>query len=348
MARAGILYSHVAKAAAKLVSDEKNPTVDNVRAAMGGTGSKSTIAPLLKRWKVEHQDAAAGNEVGLPVELLQAVKGVYDKLQADIQQQLEQARHEHQLALQAVTDEVKQGQAANWLLTATNTTLTKELDQTEKMLAQLRTEHQAQAVTLATLQADNAGLRERLSDRQGEIEGLNRQLDQARMQFEHYQEATVQQRDKERQQAEQSRLRLENELTEACQNVGIQTATIAQRELDIVRLQQDKDRAATEVSSLQAAYTTLQAEHWHQTQKIQASEQLHIELRLQTETTSGALTQTRSELAILSAEKPKFQSRIAALEAEVQSLLDENKKLTIDKARLEGMHSPPAVPSSTA
>lgn len=42
MARAGILYSHVVKATAKLVDEGKNLTVDSVREALGGTGSKST------------------------------------------------------------------------------------------------------------------------------------------------------------------------------------------------------------------------------------------------------------------------------------------------------------------
>jgi chromosome segregation ATPase len=348
MARAGILYSQVAQAAAKLVADDKNPTVDSVREALGGTGSKSTIAPLLKRWKAEHHDAVAGSEVGLPPELLQAVKGVYDKLQADVQQQLERAREEHLSALQGATDQVAQGEAANRLLTTTNATLSKELDQTKEALAQLQTAHHAQTVAFATLQAENAGLLQRLVDRQGEIEGLHRQLDQARTQFEHYQDATAVQRAEERQQAEQSRLRLESELTEARQNAAVQKAAVAQRELDMTRLQQDKDRTATELSTLQAAYTTLQAEHRHQAQQIQASGALHAELRAQVERTSGALAQTRSELAILSAEKPQFQSRIAALEAEVQSLLDENKGLTIDKARLEGMHSRPAAQPSTA
>ncbi|MDO8774232.1 MAG: DNA-binding protein, partial [Burkholderiaceae bacterium] len=50
MARAGILYSDVAKAASQLADSGKSPTVDTVRDAMGNTGSKSTIAPMLKRW----------------------------------------------------------------------------------------------------------------------------------------------------------------------------------------------------------------------------------------------------------------------------------------------------------
>lgn len=347
MARAGILYSHVAQAAAKLVADNKNPTVDNVREALGSTGSKSTIAPLLKRWKAEHQDAVASSEAGLPPELLQAIKRVYDKLEADVQQQLEQARAEHLTELEAAADQLAQSEAGNRLLTAANATLSSDLVQTKDALTQLQTAHHTQAVALATAQADNAGFQQRLVDRQGEIDGLHRQLDQARTQFEHYQEATAMQRAEERQQAEQSRLRLENELTEARQSIAVQRAALAQRELDMTRLQQDKDRAATELTSLQAAYTTLQAEHRHQLQQIQAAEVLQTDLRTQVEASSGQLAQTRSELAILSAEKPLFQSRIAALEAEIQFLLGENKGLTIDKARLEGMHSrPPAHPSA--
>ena len=38
MGRAGIHYSHVAKVAAQLAADGKNPTVDSVREALGSTG----------------------------------------------------------------------------------------------------------------------------------------------------------------------------------------------------------------------------------------------------------------------------------------------------------------------
>ena len=95
MGRAGILFSHVAKAAAKLVADGKNPTVDNVREALGGTGSKSTIAPMLKRWKAEHTEDIVEAELGVPTELLHAIKGVYDKLQGDVQQQLADTNATH-------------------------------------------------------------------------------------------------------------------------------------------------------------------------------------------------------------------------------------------------------------
>ena len=46
MARSGVLYVHVAQAAARLVAAGHSPTIDRIRADLGGTGSKSTIAPL--------------------------------------------------------------------------------------------------------------------------------------------------------------------------------------------------------------------------------------------------------------------------------------------------------------
>ena len=64
MARAGILYSHVAKAAAQLTAAGKNATVDTVREALGGTGSKSTIAPMLKQWKAQHEGEVAAAQRG--------------------------------------------------------------------------------------------------------------------------------------------------------------------------------------------------------------------------------------------------------------------------------------------
>lgn len=136
--------------------------------------------------------------------------------------------------------------------------------------------------------------------------------------------------------------KLENELVEARQTAALQKAAIAQRDQDMARLQQDQGRLSTEFSSLQATHTALQSERDLQEQQIKAASALHAELRSQVDAMSGALAQTKSELATLSAEKLQFQERIATLEVKVQSLLDENKALAIDKARLEGLHSQPA------
>jgi hypothetical protein len=67
MARAGVNYTDILKAAEYIQHDGHLPTVDRVRAYLG-TGSKSAIAPLLKQWW--EQNVADKNAQSLPQDLL--------------------------------------------------------------------------------------------------------------------------------------------------------------------------------------------------------------------------------------------------------------------------------------
>lgn len=55
MARHGITYNDVAKAAMHSLKTNKTPTVDGIRIILG-TGSKTTITKHLKEWKIIHSD----------------------------------------------------------------------------------------------------------------------------------------------------------------------------------------------------------------------------------------------------------------------------------------------------
>jgi chromosome segregation ATPase len=341
MGRAGIHYSHVAKAAAQLAADGKNPTVDSVREALGSTGSKSTIAPLLKRWKEEHQDAVAGTELGLPAELLQAMKGVYEKLQADVSQQLEQVNEAHRIALQAATDQVRQLEADNRILSEAKAGLSAELKQSQDELSRMQAEHQSQSVTLATLQSDNAGLQQRLADRAAEVAALNQQQTQARLQFEHYQEATAAQRAEERQSAEQRIARLEHDLTGAQQRLQGLQSTIAQQEMELshlrpenthlketVRATQD-DLASTRLERNQLAYQFKEATATNQvlTGKFEAAQQELTESRMalaaqekQTELLTERLVHAEEKAEKLDQEKLALFRETGSLQAKITQL----------------------------
>ena len=78
MARAGVTYHDVAKAAEAIRSQRQEPTVDRVREHLG-TGSKSTIAPLLKRWRSDNGEAA--DIGGLPNDLIEVVKSLHERVQ---------------------------------------------------------------------------------------------------------------------------------------------------------------------------------------------------------------------------------------------------------------------------
>lgn len=151
MARPGILYSDVARAAAGT-----NPTVDGVREALGGTGSKRTIAPLLNRWKAEQQETVAAAEAGLPASLLQAVKGLHEHMQNEFAQRLEQAQQAHDDALRAAAEREEKLRTECATARTTNAALTEDLARTRQALAQLQERHHAQSVAQATIEAENA------------------------------------------------------------------------------------------------------------------------------------------------------------------------------------------------
>ena len=203
MARAGILYSHVVKAASKLIEDGKNPTVDNLREALGGTRSKSTIAPMLKRWKAEHQEASVAAELSMPAELLSAVKSIYDKIQEQARSQIEEAQRTHESALQDAAMREQRIKSEYKSLENDLSAQSDELKHLRDALSQLQNEHHGLIAKFAGIESENAGLQQRLADRAAEVTALNQQLSQASKQFQHFQEAASAQRAEESRAADQ-------------------------------------------------------------------------------------------------------------------------------------------------
>lgn len=91
MARAGVTELDVHKAATHLMEKSINPTVDAVREILG-TGSKSTIAPLLKEWKERNGSWVSEQKTGLPSGLITVVKGLYEGMQSEAAEQILEAQ----------------------------------------------------------------------------------------------------------------------------------------------------------------------------------------------------------------------------------------------------------------
>jgi chromosome segregation ATPase len=331
MARAGILYSQVATTAQRLSERGENPTVDKVREALGNTGSKSTIAPLLKRWKSQQEGVIPEVQAGLPVELVNAVKHLYEQSQSEaaaqvaaIEEEMAQLRVDHEAQLQDVQTLADSLQQQVGTL---QTTLTHK----ETALAALTTAHNTAQIDNARLQSDVSGLQLRLVDRQEDIKGLQQQLQQARAQFETYQEATTYRRDEERRQYEQAKGLLETELSEARRVNAEQETTISAHALQINALQANVDT----LNDAQQRHQQLQEAHAKLSQHLNTQTALAVELSNRHELTAETLLEAQKELAILSNERPQLIASASALEATVAAQNKELQALRIDKARLE-------------
>lgn len=216
MARHGINYDDVKRAAESIMSQQENPTVDRVRHALGGTGSKSTIAPLLKRWR---QQAATGDgeKKALPEYVLAAVQNLHQEMEAAKQQEISQYAEAYQEKSQALDGKLthQEQQIAE---------LTTKLEQTAAALQMQTQENQHKQEQLlhwqllhTRLEAEHQGSQLRLQDQQAELQQLHKQLTQLSAQFEHYQKATAQLRQQERLQADQKQQALEHELQQVRQ-----------------------------------------------------------------------------------------------------------------------------------
>lgn len=261
MARAGILYSQVAKAAAQLSATGTAPTVDTVRAVLG-TGSKSTIAPMLKQWKGEHQGESAAAGAGLPADLLESVKGVYQRLEAGAQAQVEQLRVAHQQAFQEATHQLEAERVAGRQLRAERDALAVELAEMKAASAHERDEQQHAALTVATLRVECEGLTQRLADRAGEVKLLADQLAQARQQFDYYQDKAAEQRQIDRQAAEMRIAALEREL-------GAVRSNLQEHRETLIVMRGDKAHLEDKVAELGEARKA------HALQLHEATEALH-------------------------------------------------------------------------
>ena len=348
MARPGILYSEVAQVAAKLTEEGKNPTVDTVREGLGSIGSKSTIAPFLKRWKLENQDTIAETAHPVPATLLLAIKGVYVQLQAEVNQKLEQAEQVHQQEKQAATEQAQRRDADNQALTDAQSALSVAMKLVESELSRLQSEYHALNVTTAAVQSENLGLQHRLSDRAAEVLALNQQLNQARAQFEHYQEAAALRRAEDRQAAEQRSTRLEQELVSLQQRAAGQQSALAQQDARLAHLASEKEVLSNILQAVQDDLTQIRPERDRLTYQVEQSNIERQERKIETDALQQALIKANMALAVQQRETQLTSERLQRSENKLDELAQEKIVLLREQASLQAqlrqwlLYLPPA------
>lgn len=334
MARSGILYVHVAAAATGLVAEGHNPTIDSIRAALGGTGSKSTIAPLLKRWKAAHPGTLAQPELGLPAELVLALKGVYEKVQAESALHCEQAAQAHRAEIAALQEQLQQAFVEQDALLNVQQQQDQALVVATTRIQGLEETVQRQEIALASLSSEKRGLEQRLVDRVSEIAALTRQLQQAREQFEHYQASVAQQRTDERQSAEQRQHRLEHELTELRQRLLAQQTRLGELHAQEQRLTQDHDHLQSTLLTTQAALAQRQIAHEHVALQFIELKQTHQALEQRHDQGEQRLTKTQTNLAVSERERSLLVERLTHTERQLSDLATAKQLLVQDNAVL--------------
>lgn len=335
MARSGILYSDVIKAASQLINEGKPPTVDNIREAMGGTGSKSTIAPLLKRWKFENQESIANSGTGIPASLLQSVKNLHQHMQEDSLKNLEVARQEHQVQLQLADEQNHSLLAEKQGLSKSLSQLENELDAVRLAAAGVQDILRETSAVLNATESERNSLQLRLADRNDEVKGLTQQLNLARSQFDHYQEAIASQRTQEKQDYEQRISRLEQENRGNQQRLLGQQSSIAQQETQITHLSTENSRLQASNDSTLADLNRARSTHEQLTYQHELTRASNTELTNKHTAIQQALMKSEIGLSAQQAKNAQLIEQMAQMELKFQALENERRVLIHETATLQ-------------
>ena len=197
MARAGVTYHDVAKAAEAIKILRQEPTVDRVREHLG-TGSKSTIAPLLKRWRSDNGEA--GDIDGLPIDLIEVVKSLHERVQQMADHRIEQTRQEFEGFNQELRKELTDAKNTIAQLTARQQDLESQIERQNKEKGEAQKSLEDARISLIKAESQRDEAIARTTELKGNVAELKQENKDIREHFEHYQQRTAEDRQQEREQ----------------------------------------------------------------------------------------------------------------------------------------------------
>ncbi|MGJ9416434.1 DNA-binding protein [Massilia sp. CMS3.1] len=238
MARAGVYFSDVKRARDAVVAEGRHPSIDAVRAALGNTGSKTTIHKYLREIEAEE----GGQQAGVSDAIQALVTQLADQLKGEAATTVEvmrvrmaelQEAHEHvQAALESQLVDMRQALEG----------VSRQLASTEQDLAGLKDQLSIEQIARHTAEQRSRDLGERLADAERHQASLEEKHRHARDSLEHYRSASREQREQESRRHEQQVHGLQAELRQ-----GQLAVSLKQEEL--TRLNKEAAALASELGA---------------------------------------------------------------------------------------------------
>ncbi len=326
MARSGVTYLEVAKAAQIIQQQGQNPTVDRVLTQLG-TGSKSTLGPLLKRWKSETGgDTDTG---GLPDEILIAVKAVHEHLQ-----QIADDKIKHTEEVCALT--VKEAQRTSEQLEVNNQTLGRRLRAQQSKSDMLRTELEDVHIKMAKLEEALSHTTAQLSDTKIALQEQKQENQQIRAHFEHYQTSVADDRQQAREQSHAIKVQLEARIQEHAQQ--LKHAATRYQQLDAEKHQSEQSLAQQreEYAQIKLQHQALELQVQHLKAEAKSLEQEKIAAEKCEQTAAKQILKLTAAAQGLEQEVTRLSQQLSEATDTVTQLTDENNFVSQEKANLQG------------
>jgi chromosome segregation ATPase len=331
MARSGIYISDVKRARDSLIAQGLRPSIDAVRAALGNTGSKSTIHKYMR--ELDAEEGAAGQPLSAAIQEL--VFQLAEQLEREAAVEAESLRaqltdrdasHDRErTALEArLVQAQKEIQAISLLLKAS-----------EQDLATVGAQLHAEQIARHKAEQHSQDVSERLADAQRHQASLEEKHRHARDALDHYRSSAKEQREQEARRQEQQVQGLQTELRQA-------ELAAAVKQEDLTRLNRE---AASLVSDLASARQALHAEKEAnrklalKVERLQGSESRVAVLEAQLAESRARTVSAEEAAARATEEAAELRQRNVVLEIELanakSTLTLEERLAKLDKAILE-------------
>jgi len=193
MARTGVYFSDVKKARDKLVAQGRRPSIDAVRAALGDTGSKTTIHKFLRELDVEEN----APERNVTDTILTLAKQLGEQLKQEAGVELEAVRNEMSDLRAAHASQLAEMEQELADARLKHDDFTRKLAASQVECAALQDQLHAQQIARHTAEQHSIDLGARLADAQQHQTSLEDKHRQAREALEHFRTAAKEQRDQE-------------------------------------------------------------------------------------------------------------------------------------------------------
>lgn len=334
MGRNGVTFHDIADTVPKLIEQRKTPSIDNIREYLG-TGSKSTIAKLLREWKAQ-QGLRPEDDSHLPPDLTEIVKLLWDRLRQKADTQIANERQ----AFDAKITETQQQYHQEHRL---HKDLQRKHHALEEQLHQQTEENKQFKATLIIEQQEKVKLTERVasleSRRQENIaenERLHQLLKHAQDSLEHYQTATQQVRqeqslliEKQRGEYEQKLIQWQTQAQTAVNEKSIFETRYQQLHQVHEVLEKAHNALVLQQSPLKIAHDQLQQDHKKLSQQYQQQAQ-------QLETKQHAIIELQVTLKTDANKIAGLEETLKKANDKIDTLRHELLFVSQEKANLEG------------
>lgn len=335
MGRLGVTYADVAQSASKILHEGNNPTVDAVRTELG-TGSKSTIAPFLKRWKLEQQGIiASATYKAMPESLSRLVNDLYGRLQQEAQLELEETTEKYDQEICTLKDSLAN---ANKRADEMEKLYLDAQDNQNKLKNQLDELKSQQSLVLEEsrlLQTKLSSTEDWLQQRHEELKEQRSIVQRVQESFAHYQTKVQEQREQERLSFDSEINRLRSSMHESqselqqVQNENMALLDQAERlnqEYAVLKDQNAKkdveiNQYVKQIAELNSEISKIEGQVSILKQQLELSETKINDERTQVTILDRKLAISDHQSSTYRTENAQLREKIASLEAELSKLL---------------------------